>query len=208
MREGSVNKGIVAARDDRTSNAKIAARDGPLLRVAVFVINVQSRAGLPLQPHWTSSAFATRTIGARIPSACTSPWGEPRAGVRDETDEAAVIDGAEDGAQHAAFRSDLADRDPVAQSGQGGHRLVPVAEGRPKSRRMLQRPRAVSNPRADHPRATLPFRKAPAKWSMKARTTGGKPRRVVKTKWTMPSSVRHCGKTCTKRPLASSPRQV
>ena len=75
--------------------------------------------------------FATRTIGARIPSACASPWGEPGAGVRDETDEAAVIDGAEDGAQHAAFRSDPADRDPVAQSGQGGHRLGPLAEGRP-----------------------------------------------------------------------------
>src|ERR1700692_4549283 len=31
------------------------------------------------------------------------------AGVRDETDKAAVIDGAEDSAQHAAFRSDPAD---------------------------------------------------------------------------------------------------
>jgi hypothetical protein len=78
-REGSVNKGIVAAKDDRTSNAKIAARDGPLLLVAVFVINAQSRAGLTLQPYWTSSVFATRTIGARIPSACASPWGEPAA---------------------------------------------------------------------------------------------------------------------------------
>jgi len=75
--------------------------------------------------------FATRTIGARIPSACASPWGEPGAGVRDESDEAAVIDGAEDGAQHPAFRSDPADRDPVAQSGPGGHRLAPLAEGRP-----------------------------------------------------------------------------
>jgi hypothetical protein len=41
-----------------------------------------------------------------------------------------------------------------------------------------------------------------ARWSMRARTAGGRPRRVVKTIWTMPSLLRQSRKTRTSLPAA------
>ena len=52
------------------------------------------------------------------------------------------------------------------------------------------------------------FGNVAARWSINARTAGGRPRLVVKTRWTMPICARHSGRICTSRPCRSASAQT
>lgn len=57
-------------------------------------------------------------------------------------------------------------------------------------------------------RANASFGKPEAKTSINLRTAGGRPRRVVKTRWTSPFMPRHAGNTRTSFPSSKACRQV